>query len=496
LALGRGIWNDWGPSTPGLDLAQKTKTSRSLALVVLAAGKGKRLKSALPKVLHPICGRPALWHVVQAGLEASPSKIVIVIGQGGPQVEAEVRSWRLTPAPVFVEQTEQLGTGHAVAVAEKAVGRVDDVLVANGDFDPVSPGAVRGLLTSHRRARAAASVIVTELDDPAGYGRVIRDGDRLIGVVEHVDASVSERAIREVATNWIVFRRSDLFGALPLLDRENRQREYYLNRVLPILIEKGERVLAVNADTGGALGLNSRGGLAAVERIIRSRINAEHLEHGVTMIDPSTTYVDVGVKIGPDTMIQPLTFLEGGTRLGRGCQIGPSTRIVDSSVGDGSVVTFSVVVGSEIGRGAEVGPFARLRPGTKIGDGAKAGAFVEVKNSTVGKDSKVPHLSYVGDATIGRGVNLGAGTVTVNFDGYEKHATRIDDGARIGSDTMLVAPVHVGKDAATGAGSVITQDVPAGALAVERSEQKNVRGYRRRKDAEHRGSGQKKQTAK
>ena len=456
--------------------------------MVLAAGRGKRLKSTTPKVLHPVCGRAALWHVLQAGIASRPTKIIIVVGHGADEVKSAVSSWGITPAPIFVEQTEQLGTGHAVMVAEKAVGRADDVLVANGDFDPVSPQDVRGLVGTHRRSKAAAGLVVANLDEPGGYGRVIRDGGNLVRIVEQADATAAERDIREVATNWMVFRRSDLFGALPLIDRENRQREYYLNRVIPILLDKGERVLAVNADTGGAMGLNSRGGLAAVERVMRDRINSAHLDRGVTLIDPATTYIDVGVTIGRDTVIQPLTFLEGGTSVGRGCHIGPSTRIVDSTVGDGSEVTFSVVFGSTIGKEAHVGPFTHLRKGSRFDDESKAGSFVEVKNSRVGQGSKVPHLSYVGDATIGRGANVGAGTITVNFDGYEKYETHIDDGARIGSDTMLVAPVRIGKDASTAAGSVITKDVPAGALAVERGEQRNISGYRKRKDAQHGGS--------
>jgi bifunctional UDP-N-acetylglucosamine pyrophosphorylase / glucosamine-1-phosphate N-acetyltransferase len=465
-------------------LAKTTENDRSLALVVLAAGRGKRLKSATPKVLHPVCGRPALWHVLRTALAARPSKIVVVVGQGAADVRAAVTSWGLSPKPVFVEQAEQLGTGHAVLVAEKAVGRAGDVLVANGDFDPATPQDIKTLITSHRRSGCAASIISAEVDRPGGYGRVVRDGGRLVRIVEHADATTAQRAIREVSTNWMVFRRADLFAALPLLDRVNRQAEYYLNRVIPILLDKGERVSVLQADTGGTLGLNSRGGLAAVERVIRERINEVHMSNGVTLVDPSTTYIDVGVSIGPDTVVQPLTFLQGTTVVGRGCQIGPSTRIVDSSVGDRTEVTFSVVLGSTIGRDAHVGPFARLRPGCALADGTKAGAFVDVKNSSIGKGSKVPHLSYVGDASIGEGVNVGAGTVTVNFDGRNKHVTKIEDGASIGSDTMLIAPVRIGRDAVTGAGSVITKDVPAGALAVERGEQKNVAGYRKRKEAE------------
>jgi bifunctional UDP-N-acetylglucosamine pyrophosphorylase / glucosamine-1-phosphate N-acetyltransferase len=470
-------------------LARTKKSDRSLALVVLAAGKGKRLRSSNPKVLHPVCGRPILWHVLAAGLAARPAKIVIVVGHGADDVKAAVSSWGLTPSPNFVEQSEQLGTGHAVMVAEKAVGKVDDVLIANGDFDPVTAEDVRGLLRRHHRSRGAATLISTELDDPGRYGRVIREGARLLRIAEHADATPTERSIHEVATNWIAVRRADLFATLPLVDRENRQREYYLNRVIPILLEKGERVSVMTVDTAGAMGANSRGGLAAVERVVRERVNAGHLANGVTLIDPATTYIDVGVTIGRETVIHPLSFLEGETRVGARCRIGPSARIVDSRIGDDSEVTFSVVLGSRLGEQTSVGPFARLRPGTRLSDGAKAGTFVDVKNAKIGRGSKVPHLSYVGDATLGHDVNIGAGTVTVNYDGYTKHRTVIGDGARIGSDTMLVAPVRVGRDATTGAGSVITKDVPAGALGVERSEQRVVPGYRERKDDEHRAGG-------
>lgn len=463
----------------------KTKP-RSLALVVLAAGKGKRLRSATPKVLHPICGKPALWHVLQAGLAARPTRIVVVVAPGADDVREAVRSWGLTPRPVFVEQPKQLGTGDAVRVAQSAVGRVEDVLVMGGDFDPVTPEGVRRMMTSHRRTQAAATIASAELEDPGGCGRVVRDRSRLVEVVEDIDATPQIRAIKEVSILLFAFRRRELFRALPRLDRRNRQREYYLNRVIPILMGDGEKVSVVPVDTGGVMGLNSRAGLAAVERVVRGRINAAHMANGVTLIDPATTYIDVGVSVGADTVILPLTFLEGSTTIDSSCTIGPSTRIVDSRIGDGSDVTFAVVLGSEVGRGVHVGPFARIRPGTVLADDSKVGSFVDIKNATVGEGSKVPHLSYVGDTDIGKEANLGAGTVTVNYDGYRKHRTVIEDGARVGSDTMLVAPVRVGKGAVTGAGSVVTKDVPAGALAVERGEQRNIAGYRTRKDAEHR----------
>jgi bifunctional UDP-N-acetylglucosamine pyrophosphorylase / glucosamine-1-phosphate N-acetyltransferase len=470
----------------------KTVTSPSLSAVVLAAGKGTRLKSATQKVLHPIAGRPALWWVLRNVAAARPSRIVIVVHHAADAVRGAVASWGIAPEPVFVEQGQPLGTGHAVLAAEKAIGRAREVLVANGDFDPVIGDDVRALLRLHRRTGSAAALIATEVQDPGTYARVVRRGNRLVSIVEGTDATAAMRAIREVGTNWIAFRRDDLFRALPLVGRENRQREYYLNDVFRILLDKGERVAVLRVDTGGALGGNSRAGFAALTRVVRDRINARHMANGVTLLDPATTFIDVDVRIGRDTTIYPNTFLEGSTRIGTGAVIGPSTQIADSRVGEESTVRFSVVDGARIGRGVEVGPFARLRPGTVLGDGSKVGTYVEVKASKVGRGSKVPHLSYVGDATIGERTNVGAATVTVNYDGYDKHKTVIGDDVRIGSDTMLVAPVRVGDGAVTGAGSVITRDVPPGSLAVERSEQRTVKGYRKRKDDEARARGKRK----
>ncbi|MGE5461159.1 MAG: bifunctional UDP-N-acetylglucosamine diphosphorylase/glucosamine-1-phosphate N-acetyltransferase GlmU [Solirubrobacterales bacterium] len=462
----------------------QTKSRRALVAVVLAAGKGKRLKSSIPKVLHPLCGRPLLWHAVQNALAARPDRIVFVVSNGAEQVREAVGSWGLKVPVIFVDQGQPLGTGHAVAAAEHAVGRADEVLVVGGDFDPVAPADVRALLRVHRRTRSAASILTAEVDEPKGYARIVREGTRLVDIVEGSDATAAMRAIHEVSTLVFAFRRKDLFAALPLVGRENRQREYYLNEVFPILADKGERISAVNVDTGGLMGPNSRADLAALGALVRSRVNAAHMANGVTLEDPALTYIDVGVRVGVDTVIRPLTFLEGDTRIGAGCTIGPSTRIVDSTVADGASVEASVVKGSRIGDGATVGPYTHIRPGTVLAARAKAGSFVEIKGSAVGEGSKVPHLSYVGDATIGAGVNIGAATVTVNYDGYTKHRTVVEDDVRIGSDTMLVAPVRVGKGAVTGAGSVITRDVPPGALAVERSEQRIVQGYRKRKDAE------------
>jgi bifunctional UDP-N-acetylglucosamine pyrophosphorylase/glucosamine-1-phosphate N-acetyltransferase len=477
------------PTSTASRVQSRATGSPSLAAVVLAAGRGKRLRSTTPKVLHPICGRPALWWSLRTVAAARPSRIVIVVHHGADEVREAVRSWGIEPAPIFVEQGEALGTGHAVLVAEKAIGRAREVLVVGGDYDPILPEHVRRLLSVHRRTKSAATILTAELAEPGGYGRVVREGTRLLRIVEGFDAPPELKRVNEVSLLVFAFRRADLFRALPLVGRENRLREYYLNEVFTILMDKGERISALKVDVGGAMGINSRGDLAETTRVVRERINGAHLDRGVTMIDPTTTFIDVDVRIGRDTVIHPLTFVEGSTRIGEGCEIGPSTRIVDSRVDDGAIVQFSVMQGARVGKGATVGPFAHLRTGAVLEAGAVIGNFVEMKASRLGRRSKAKHLTYLGDATIGEGVNVGAGTVVVNYDGYEKHRTVVGDDARIGSDTMLVAPVRVGKGAVTGAGSVITKDVPPGALALERSEQHVVKGYRKRKDEEARVRG-------
>jgi bifunctional UDP-N-acetylglucosamine pyrophosphorylase / glucosamine-1-phosphate N-acetyltransferase len=462
-----------------------TSSGRSVAAVVLAAGKGKRFRSSVPKVLHPVAGRPLLWHAVRNALAAKPSRLVIVVGNGAGRVEEAVRSWGLSPEPIFVDQGEALGTGHAVLAAERAVGRVDEVLVVGGDFDPIAPEDVRALLRMHRRTGSAASILTADVDAPGAYARIVRDGSRLLEIVEGTDAPSELLQRGEVSALVFAFRREDLYKVLPLVGRDNRQREYYLNAVFPILMDKGERVSAVKVETGGMMGANSRADLARLGALLRSRIADAHMASGVTIVDPTTTYIDAEVRIGRDTTLLPNTFIEGPTTIGSGSTIGPSVRVVDSRVGDGAVVEWSVVEHARIGDRATVGPFAHLRRDAVLKDGSLVGNFVEVKDSTLGEDAKAKHLTYIGNARIGRRANLGAGTVTVNYDGYRKHDTVIDDEAKIGSDTMLVAPVRVGRGASTGAGSVITKDVPPGALAVERSEQRIVPGYRARKDADH-----------
>jgi len=450
--------------------------------VVLAAGHGTRLRSALPKTLHQVCGKPVLWHVLQAAHGARPDRLLIVVGKGRGQVEEAAEGFGF-PEIEFVHQERRLGTGHAVMVAEEAVGSVDDVLVLPGDEPLVTAKQIRDLVRTLRRGDAAAVVQTAIAADPRGFGRVIREGDELLRITEGSEATAEELAIAEVATAVYAFRREDLYKALQLTTRETSQGEYYLHHVLPILREKGERIVVRLVDNGGSVGANSRSELAQAAVVMRRRINESHMARAVTIVDPSSTHIDAGVRIEPDAVILPMTFLEGDTRVGREARVGPATRLVDTVVGRGAEVQFSVAREARIGPRVSVGPYAHLRPGAVLKEGAKAGSFVEIKKSAVGKGAKVPHLAYVGDATIGDEANIGAGTVTVNYDGYEKHRTIVGEKARIGSDTMLVAPVRVGKEAYTGAGSTITRNVPPGALAVERAEQTTVKGYAKRRAA-------------
>ena len=444
------------------------------------------MRSSVPKVLHEICGRPCLWHVVRAAHAARPVSLSIVVAYERSEIEEAVAGWALSIVPRFVDQGTPMGTGHAVLAAEDSTAGAADVLVLPGDEPLVTGEQVRGLMAMHRRRDVAAVAQTTVPDDPRGFARMIRDANgEFVRLAEGTDATAQQRALSEVATSVYAFRRDQLYEALPLVGRVNSQHEYYLPDVLGILHDKGERVAVQLVDNGGSVGANSRAELAKAAEVMRTRINRRHMDAGVTMIDPSQTYIDVDARVGPDTTVMPMTFLEGSTRVGRDCLIGPATRLVDARVGDGATVTFSVVRDARIGRGASVGPYASIRPGTVVEDDAKAGTFVEVKASRIRKGAKVPHLSYVGDADIGERANLGAGTVTANYDGFEKHRTVIGDEAHVGSDTMFVAPVRIGKRAWTGAGSTITRDVPDGALGVERAEQRNIRGYDKRVRGKH-----------
>jgi bifunctional UDP-N-acetylglucosamine pyrophosphorylase/glucosamine-1-phosphate N-acetyltransferase len=444
--------------------------ARPLAVVVLAAGEGKRFRSSKPKVLHALAGKPLFGHVLAAAGQLDANKIVAVVGRGADEVKAATKSLT-TKKVVFAVQERQLGTADAARVGDEALGKFGgDVLVVPGDSPLLTAGTLRALLDHHRATKAAATVLTAELDDPTGYGRIIRGPDGSVArIVEETDATPAEKATNEVNTSTWVFDRAALRSALTKIDRANAQKEFYLTDVVTVLADKGETVQAMAArDPAEALGVNSRVQLADVAALMRRRIAEEHMLAGVTIVDPATTFIDATVRIGPDTILHPLTHLHGNTVVGRGCDIGPNVKLVDTQVGDGATVINAVAKEATIGARAEVGPFTYLRPGAVLEEGAKAGTYVEVKKSVIGKGSKVPHLSYIGDAEIGRNVNIGAGTITCNYDGEtgKKSKTVIGDDVLIGSDTMLVAPVKVGDGAVTGAGSVVSRDLPPGRVAV------------------------------
>jgi bifunctional UDP-N-acetylglucosamine pyrophosphorylase / glucosamine-1-phosphate N-acetyltransferase len=453
---------------------------QGLTVVVLAAGEGKRFRSTLPKPLHPLAGRPLLWHVLAAAAPLKADRTVVVVGNGASQVTEAVDGFDLGPVE-FAVQASLRGTGDALAAAVPLLEGDGDVLVLSGDAPLVTPALLEALVDAHRSARADATLLTCILEDPTGYGRVLRDGAGAItGVVEERDATPAQRRLREVGAGLYVFRRPALDG-LAELRPDNDQGEYYLPDLVPWVLAGGGLVATAEGPPDQVRGVNDRVELATAAALLRRRLLERLMLAGVTVTDPATTYVDVDVEVGQDTVLAPLTFLEAGTRVGARCRLGPNVRLVGCSVGDDATVTQTVAVSSTIGPRATVGPFVSLRPGSDLREGSKAGTFVEVKNSTIGPGSKVPHLSYVGDADIGAGANVGAGTVFVNYDGVDKHRTVVGDGAFIGSDTMLVAPVTVGQGAQTAAGSTITKDVPPDALAIERADQRTIEGWAARR---------------
>ncbi|MCJ7725074.1 MAG: bifunctional UDP-N-acetylglucosamine diphosphorylase/glucosamine-1-phosphate N-acetyltransferase GlmU [Acidimicrobiia bacterium] len=453
----------------------------SVRAVVLAAGKGKRMNSDLPKVLFEVTGRPLVSWVVDAVRAAGVDDITVVVGHGADQVV------EVLPEGVQVAlQEEQLGTGHAVMTALAAMGDVsgDTVLVVPGDTPLLQAAGLRGLLDAH--AGADATLLTAHMPDPTGYGRVIRDGDRVVAIVEERDATDEQRAVSEVAVSTYAFEGPALAAALAKIGNDNTQGEYYLTDAIASIAADGVVRAMTGADAAEVQGVNSLGQLAAVNATMRDRIVAGWMANGVWVQDPARTYLDAGVTLEPGARLYADVHLEGSTSVATGATVGPGVFAVDSTIGPRARVWYSVLRSAEVGEDTEVGPYASLRPGTVMEAGSKIGTFVETKATTVGKRSKVPHLSYMGDTVIGEDSNIGAGSITCNYDGYHKHATVIGDRVRIGSDTMLVAPVEVGDDGWTGAGSVISRDVPPGALGVERSAQREVPGYaaRRARQAE------------
>jgi bifunctional UDP-N-acetylglucosamine pyrophosphorylase/glucosamine-1-phosphate N-acetyltransferase len=449
-----------------------------LQALVLAAGKGTRMKSGRAKVLHPVLGVPLLEHVLRTAAAAGASPVAVVVGHQAEAVEAAFHGRGL----VFVRQEPPLGTGHAVQVAREVFAAHPDrtLLVVNGDVPLLRPETLERLLATHRERKAAATLLSVVLDDAGAYGRVVRDGDGGVeAIVEAKDATGAVRDVREINAGLYAFEVPPLLEVLGRLQPQNAQGEYYLTDVVGLLRAAGHRVAALAADDPvEGLGVNSISELAEATRTLRARRTESLMAAGVGIEDPESTHVGLDVVVEADAVLRPYTILEGRTVVRAGASVGPFARLVDTEVGEGAQVLDHCLLRScVVGREAAVGPFAHIRPDSRIGIKAKVGNFVELKKTTLGDGSKAPHLSYIGDATVGSGVNIGAGTITCNYDGQQKYPTRIEAGAFIGSDTTLVAPITVGEGAYIGAGSAITEDVPAGALALGRARQVIKRGW-------------------
>jgi bifunctional UDP-N-acetylglucosamine pyrophosphorylase/glucosamine-1-phosphate N-acetyltransferase len=448
--------------------------------VILAAGEGTRMRSRLPKALHPLCGRPLVAYPVHLARRLG-GRLVVVVGRGGE----EIRQALGDVADIhFVEQKERLGTGHALAQARSACGNgAGALLVLPADTPLLSEATLRRLLERHRAGGAAVTLLTAVPADPGGYGRVVRDGTRVAAIVEERDASPAQREIREVATSVYCFDPARLWPALAEVRPENDQGEYYLTDVVAILRRRGEPVEAVTAeDPAECLGVNDRRQMAHVAAVLRRRILDRLMAEGVTVVDPATTYVDDTVTVGPDTTLAPGVVLEGRTAIGAGSTVGLGCHVASSRLGERVTLRpYCVLTEATVEDDATLGPFCHLRPLCHVGARAKVGNFVELKKSRIGRGAKVPHLSYVGDAEVGEDVNIGAGTITCNYDGVSKHETRIGRGAFVGTNTSLVAPVTIGEGAYIGAGSTITKDVPPGALAVGRGRQVVKEGWAARR---------------
>lgn len=450
-----------------------------LASVILAAGKGTRMKSRFPKVLHKVCGIPMICHVLKTARDAGSDRIVVVAGYGGEMVAKEVGE-----KGEVVFQHEQLGTAHALLQAEKSLKDFKgDIIVLCGDTPLVSTETLKKLVLAHRDSGAFATILTAVMDNPAGYGRVIRSSGGMVNrIVEQKDATVVELSIREVNTGVYCFKADGLFSFLALIDADNVQGEYYLPDLIGKYVQDGRGVAAVSvADPLEVMGINDRSQLATAQASLWHKINHRLMISGVTIADPTTVFIDAEVTIGRDTVIYPHTILQGKTVIGEGCVIGPFTQIISARLQDNVEASHSVIDGSDIGNNCVIGPYSYIRPGSVIKDRVKVGDFVELKKAQIGCGSKIPHLSYVGDAEVGENVNIGAGTITCNYDGDKKWPTVIGDKAFIGSNTNLIAPVRIGCGAVTGAGSTITKDVPDGALGITREKQKNISNWTRGK---------------
>ncbi len=449
----------------------------NIHVVILAAGKGTRMKSARPKVLHRVAGQPMIEHVLECAAAINPASTIVVIGhQANALTTALARHHNLT----YVVQEPQLGTAHALLTTESALAGATGVLVLlSGDAPLLTADTLKTLVDRHRSSGAAATVVTAVIDHPHGYGRIVRSGQQIAKIVEEKDASAGERKIGEINSGIYAFSLDGLFDAVRGIAAENAQREYYLPDLVAIYRQRGSIVETVTVSNPDEIrGINSRTELAAVSRIVRDKKTAELMASGVTIEDPATAYVDTSVTIGTDTILHPGVSLEGQTRIGAGCEIHSGARIVDSHIGDRvTILNHCVITNATIADDVSIGPFAHLRNHADVRAKAKVGNFVELKKTVLGAGSKAGHLAYLGDATIGVGVNIGAGTITCNYDGVNKNQTVIEDGAFVGSDSQLVAPVTIGKGAYVGSGSTIRTSVPPGALAVSTAKQRNIEGW-------------------
>lgn len=443
--------------------------------IILAAGKGTRMKSDLPKVLHKVAGISMLEHVFRSVSAIKPEKMVTVVGH-----QADLVQEVLAAQTDFVHQTEQLGTGHAVLMAESNLADLEgQTLVIAGDTPLITGESLKGLIDFHVSHKNVATILTAQTDNPFGYGRIVRNKiDEVVKIVEQKDATDFEQQIKEINTGTYVFDNKRLFEALKNINTDNAQGEYYLTDVIGIFKEAGEKVGAYKLqDFNESLGVNDRVALATAEKVMRQRINTQHMLNGVTFINPESTYIDIDVEVAPDVLLEANVVLKGQTKIAAEAVLTNGTVVVDSRIGQRSVITSSMIEQSQIGADVTIGPYAHIRPESSLADRVHIGNFVEVKSSSIGEDSKAGHLTYIGNAEIGSAVNVGAGTVTVNYDGQGKYRTRIGQGAFIGSQSTLIAPLSVGDYALTAAGSVITEDVAADALALGRSRQVTKEGY-------------------
>jgi len=452
--------------------------NKDLSVVVLAAGLGTRMKSDLPKVLHEALGRPMLRYTLDAVEKLKPSKTVVVVGNGADKVKEHVADDRLT----FVVQEKLLGTGDALLTARKEIKK-GMVLVLNGDCPLITPGTLRTFISKHKRNKNVLSFLSFEDDTMSGYGRIIRDeGGAVKGIVEDKHATSEQRASCNELNGGVYLMESSLLNSLDSIKKNSSSGEYYLTDIVDMVSRAGKKLDAYQCSSEEICGVNNRAELFEVSDILRVRVVSKWMEKGVTFIDPYASFVHVTASIGRDTVIYPNTYIEGSTVIGKNCVILPGVRICDSTIGDGVTIKDNTLIEeSRIARGAVIGPFAHLRPGSNIGSRAKIGNFVEIKKSNIGEGSKASHLSYIGDADVGKDVNIGAGTITCNYDGKNKSRTVIESGVFIGSDTQLVAPVKVKKGAYVAAGATVTKDVPEGALAISRSKQVNLLGWAKNK---------------